>query len=221
MPQAVQIGGPSGQMVGPDEFDRTIGYDDLPTGGSIIVFGPKRDLLKVAHAFMEFFVDESCGYCTPCRVGNVLLMQTLEDVIEGRGDARSRDDRGDRARRSRRPAAAVWDRLRPNPVLSTLKLPASSTRIASWTHRTGGPNFDLKAAVGEAERIPVVNPSSLRRGGKEMSDKTISFTDRRQDDRGQARADDHRGRRMPPASTSRASATSPASSRSAAAVSAR
>jgi NADH:ubiquinone oxidoreductase subunit F (NADH-binding) len=50
-----------------------------PTGGSIMVFGPQRNMLKVAHAFMEFFIEESCGYCTPCRVGNVLLKERLED----------------------------------------------------------------------------------------------------------------------------------------------
>ena len=74
---AVQVGGASGQMVGADEYDRTLCYDDLPTGGSIMVFGERRDPLEVVHAFMEFFVDESCGYCTPCRVGNVLLQKGL------------------------------------------------------------------------------------------------------------------------------------------------
>ena len=63
---AVQIGGPSGQMICPDKYDRTICYDDLATGGSVMVFGPERDILEVAEYFMEFFVEESCGYCTPC-----------------------------------------------------------------------------------------------------------------------------------------------------------
>jgi [NiFe] hydrogenase diaphorase moiety large subunit len=46
--QAVQVGGPSGQLVGPDEYDRTICFDDLATGGSIMVFGPQRNVLEVA-----------------------------------------------------------------------------------------------------------------------------------------------------------------------------
>ncbi|HQL54366.1 MAG TPA: NAD(P)H-dependent oxidoreductase subunit E, partial [Phycisphaerae bacterium] len=66
---AVQVGGASGQMVAREEFNRTICYDDLATGGSVMVFGPERNVLEVAQKFMEFFIEESCGYCTPCRVG--------------------------------------------------------------------------------------------------------------------------------------------------------
>ena len=83
---AVQVGGASGQMVAREEFGRTICYDDLATGGSIMVFGPERNVLEVAEKFMDFFVEESCGYCTPCRVGNVLLKQRLERIIAGKGE---------------------------------------------------------------------------------------------------------------------------------------
>ena len=85
-PAAVQIGGPSGQIVGEQQFDRKICFDDLATGGSIMVFNRSRDILEIVHSFMEFFVDESCGYCTPCRVGNVLLKDGLERVMAGRGE---------------------------------------------------------------------------------------------------------------------------------------
>lgn len=85
-PKAVQIGGPSGQMVGEDQFDRKICFDDLATGGSVMVFGGTRNILEIVHAFMEFFVDESCGYCTPCRVGNVLLKEGIERLLDGRGE---------------------------------------------------------------------------------------------------------------------------------------
>jgi [NiFe] hydrogenase diaphorase moiety large subunit len=85
-PGAVQVGGPSGQIVGEQQFDRTICFDDLATGGSIMVFNKSRNILEIIHAFMEFFVDESCGYCTPCRVGNVLLKEGLERVMAGRGE---------------------------------------------------------------------------------------------------------------------------------------
>lgn len=82
---AVQVGGPSGRMVGPGEFDKEITFEGLATGGSIMVFGRERDLLGVVSAFMEFFVDESCGYCTPCRVGNVLLKERVDTIIAGNG----------------------------------------------------------------------------------------------------------------------------------------
>ena len=48
-----------------------------------MVFGAERDLLKVVEYFMDFFIEESCGYCTPCRVGNVLLKNRLENIMQG------------------------------------------------------------------------------------------------------------------------------------------
>jgi [NiFe] hydrogenase diaphorase moiety large subunit len=84
--QAVQVGGPSGQLIGPAQFERILCFDDLATGGSIMVFNQSRNILDIVHAFMEFFVEESCGYCTPCRVGNVLLKEGLERVLAGRGE---------------------------------------------------------------------------------------------------------------------------------------
>src|SRR5512135_77801 len=67
--KAVQVGGPSGTCVAPAGFGRKICFGDLATGGSVIVFGPGRDIFEVVENFMEFFVEESCGWCTPCRAG--------------------------------------------------------------------------------------------------------------------------------------------------------
>jgi len=82
--KAVQAGGASGHCVPAREFDRTIAFEDVPTGGSIIVIGPDRDMLTVAKNFMEFFVDESCGQCTPCREGNAKLLEGIELLRKGR-----------------------------------------------------------------------------------------------------------------------------------------
>ncbi len=81
--KAVQVGGASGHCVPASEFSRTIAYEDIPTGGSIIVFGPHRDMLAVAHNFLEFFIDESCGQCTPCRLGAVTLREGVELLQRG------------------------------------------------------------------------------------------------------------------------------------------
>ncbi len=81
--KAVQIGGASGHCVPASEFGRTIAYEDIPTGGSIIVFGPGRDMLHVAKCFTEFFVEESCGQCTPCRSGNLTLLEGIESLQRG------------------------------------------------------------------------------------------------------------------------------------------
>jgi [NiFe] hydrogenase diaphorase moiety large subunit len=81
--KAVQIGGASGRCVPRSEFQRQLAFEDIPTGGSVIVIGPQRDMLAVAHNFLDFFVEESCGQCTPCRMGNPKLLEAVELLREG------------------------------------------------------------------------------------------------------------------------------------------
>jgi [NiFe] hydrogenase diaphorase moiety large subunit len=91
--QAVQVGGPSGSLVGPEEFDRILCYSDLATGGSLMIFNNKRDLLKdVVLNFTEFFIEESCGSCVPCRSMTPLLKQKLEKILNGNGVANDLED---------------------------------------------------------------------------------------------------------------------------------
>ncbi len=81
--KAVQIGGASGRCVPKKDFERRLAFEDVPTGGSVIVIGPGRDMLDLAHNIMDFFVDESCGQCTPCRVGNDKLLKGVEMLKAG------------------------------------------------------------------------------------------------------------------------------------------
>ena len=83
--KAVQEGGASGQCVSFEHFDRKLTFEDVSTGGSIIVFGPRRDMLSVARNFLEFFIDESCGQCTPCREGTTWLDMILRRMLDGGG----------------------------------------------------------------------------------------------------------------------------------------
>ena len=78
--KAVQIGGASGVCLPKDQFDRQLAYEDAATGGSVMIFNEKRDMLKVLKNFLEFFVEESCGQCTPCRIGNVRLLEGVEKI---------------------------------------------------------------------------------------------------------------------------------------------
>jgi len=82
--KAVQVGGASGQCIPAEEFSRVIAFEDMATGGAVIVFGPQRDMLHVARNFLEFFVEESCGQCTPCRDGNPKLLEGVELLEQGR-----------------------------------------------------------------------------------------------------------------------------------------
>ncbi len=78
--KAVQVGGASGVCLPKSQFDRTLAYEDASTGGSIMIFNESRDMLKVLKNFMEFFVEESCGQCTPCRIGNTKLLEGVEMI---------------------------------------------------------------------------------------------------------------------------------------------
>jgi len=78
--QAVQVSGPAGSTIPAKDFDRCIAFEDIPTGGSFMIFNQQRNLLDMVKNFSAFFVDESCGFCTPCRVGSSLLKQLIDRV---------------------------------------------------------------------------------------------------------------------------------------------
>ncbi len=84
---AVQIGGASGVLVTPDEFSRRIAFEDVSTAGAFMVFGPDRDIFDVARNFAHFFAHESCGFCTPCRVGTAIQRNIMDKIAEGRGSS--------------------------------------------------------------------------------------------------------------------------------------
>jgi [NiFe] hydrogenase diaphorase moiety large subunit len=153
-PVAVQVGGPSGQLVGEDAFERRICFDDLPTGGSMIVFGPERDLLEVVENWMDFFVEESCGYCTPCRVGNVLLRETLRRVRDGRAEPVDLDHLESLGSTVRKTSRCGLGQTSPNPILSSLKnfRHLYDERVAEATEGRRR-SFDLARAVQEAAEI--------------------------------------------------------------------
>jgi [NiFe] hydrogenase diaphorase moiety large subunit len=119
--QAIQIGGPSGNCIAPKDFGRKICFEDIPTGGSVIVFGEKRDMLEVVREFTEFFSEESCGWCAPCRVGTTLLLRMLDKVIDGRGtkaDLEALENLGTTIKTMSR---CGLGQTAANPVLTTLK----------------------------------------------------------------------------------------------------
>jgi len=151
---AVQMGGPSGQMVGPTEFGRTICYDDLATGGSVMMFGPERNVLEVAEAFMEFFIEESCGYCTPCRVGNVLLKERLEQIMAGRGEPADLEYLQKLGEMIKATSRCGLGQTSANPVLTTLKnfRPVYEALVKEQKERFQ-PSFDLGAALSDAKAI--------------------------------------------------------------------
>jgi len=83
----VQVGGPSGTFISEQETHRCLGFDDLATGGSFMVFNKERDVLEIVRNFTHFFAHESCGFCTPCRVGTSLIKDQIDKICAGHGSA--------------------------------------------------------------------------------------------------------------------------------------
>lgn len=82
--KAVQVGGASGHCVPRKKFNDTIiGFEGIPTGGSMMIFNSSRSMYNVLHDYLEFFCEESCGQCTPCRVGCQQLLKGIESVKRG------------------------------------------------------------------------------------------------------------------------------------------
>ena len=84
-PQYLQVSGPSGSTVPEREFDRRLALEDLPTVGTVMVFDQTRDLFDMTRNFARFFQHESCGLCTPCRVGTTLLVGLVDKFEAGLG----------------------------------------------------------------------------------------------------------------------------------------
>lgn len=156
--EAVQVGGPSGQCVAPKDFGRQICFEDLPTGGSTMVFGPQRDLLDVVHQFAEFFAEEACGWCVPCRVGTTVLHTLIGKIQGGKGTLKDVQELEKLSHTVGRTSRCGLGQTAPNPILSTLRnfphLWESKIRHVDFI-----PSFDLEKSLRTATavqgRLPV------------------------------------------------------------------
>ncbi len=125
--KAVQTGGPSGGCIPETLIDLPVDYDKLAETGSImgsgglIVMDEKTCMVDVALYFLKFLEDESCGKCTPCRVGVRRMREILEDICEGRGTVKDLALLEKLAATIKCSALCGLGRTAPNPVLSTLK----------------------------------------------------------------------------------------------------
>jgi [NiFe] hydrogenase diaphorase moiety large subunit len=150
--QAVQVAGPAGHLLPPAEFDRTIAYEDMATGGSFMVFGEQRDLIDVVSNFTDFFVHESCGFCTPCRVGSSLIKKRLDKVIVSHATTMDLDMMKKLGTLMREGSHCGLGVTASNPVTDLMdRFPdvvAKHLRETSFE-----PAFDLDAALEEARQV--------------------------------------------------------------------
>lgn len=125
--KAVQVGGPSGGCLTKDHLDMPIDYDSLRSigamvgSGGLVVMNKKTCMVQIAHFFMKFTQNESCGKCVPCREGTKQMLKLLEDIIEGRATLETLDLLERVARAVGKGALCGLGKTAPNPVLTTLK----------------------------------------------------------------------------------------------------
>lgn len=150
--QAVQVSGPSGACIPAAEFDRRIGFEDLPTAGALMVFDESRDMFEVARNFVHFFAHESCGFCTPCRVGTALLTNMMDKLANGHGSPYDFAEIGKMNLILQSMSHCGLGHSACNPVLSTIAKfrPAYQRRLA---HEEFEPAFDLDRALSAARQM--------------------------------------------------------------------
>ena len=150
--QAVQVGGPSGVLLARNEFSRRIAFEDVPSAGAFMVFDETRKMLEVTRNFARFFAHESCGFCTPCRVGTTLTKQMMDRLVDGRGTRRDVKDLSRVAKIMKATSHCGLGTTACNPVLDALEKfrPAFEKQIA--LHEVQ-PLFDLDEALAPAREV--------------------------------------------------------------------
>lgn len=125
--KAAQTGGPSGGCIPAEHFDIPIDYDNLISIGSmmgsggLIVMDEDNCMVDIAKFFLEFTVDESCGKCTPCRIGTRRMLEILEKITKGQGTLEDIDKLEELCYYIKENSLCGLGQTAPNPVLSTLR----------------------------------------------------------------------------------------------------
>ena len=149
---AVQISGPSGICLAEAEFDRKIAFEDLPTAGAFMIFDETRDMFEVARNFAHFFAHESCGFCTPCRVGTTLVRNLMDKIARNHGSPYDINELFKLHRLMQGASHCGLGNSACNPMFDTLNKfrPAYERRLMSLNYE---PAFDLDAALSQARQM--------------------------------------------------------------------
>jgi [NiFe] hydrogenase diaphorase moiety large subunit len=148
----VQVGGPSGVFISNQELERKLAFEDLATGGSFIIFNESRNILDIVQNFSHFFAHESCGFCTPCRVGTALLKVCVDKIVDGHGSAGDVVELEALAKLVKLNSHCGLGQTAANPILSTLERypDVYQQQLKKISYE---PGFDLDAALEVARRM--------------------------------------------------------------------
>jgi [NiFe] hydrogenase diaphorase moiety large subunit len=150
---AVQVGGPSGSLIGEADFDHQLCYNDLPTGGSMMVFNSTRNLLKdVVLNFTDFFIDESCGSCVSCRATVQQMQKKLVKILDGYGVESDLDDLKSWAKTTLVSRCGLGQTA-ANPIVSSLKNFPHLYRELIQEDKDFVSTFDMDAAIAESCKV--------------------------------------------------------------------
>lgn len=168
--QAVQVSGASGVCVAPNEFTRRIAFEDIPTAGAFMVFDHSRDMFEVARNFVHFFAHESCGFCTPCRVGTSLLKNMMDKLAHNHGSPYDFHEIEKLNQLLLSMSHCGLGHAACNPVLDTIAKfrPAYDKRML---HQEFEPAFNLDRALSQARQMTGRNDSGAHLGGAPVGGK--------------------------------------------------
>jgi [NiFe] hydrogenase diaphorase moiety large subunit len=149
--QAVQVGGPSGTCIATSQFNRRIAFEDLATGGSLIIIGEERDLLRdFVLNFTNFFIEESCSSCGPCRALTVILRNKLLKILNGQGTKKDIDELYTWAGFEKAANRCGLGQTAANPIITTIMNFRSLYENLVETNEDFVSTFNMEQAVAES-----------------------------------------------------------------------
>lgn len=148
----IQVGGPSGTFISNQEFDRKIAFEDLATGGSFIVFNNSRDIFAIVQNFTHFFAHESCGFCTPCRVGTSLMKNQFDKICTGHGSSGDVRELQEIAKLIKATSHCGLGQTAAQPILTTLER-YPELYNAKLKQISFEPGFDLDGSLAIARLL--------------------------------------------------------------------
>ena len=151
-PKAVQNGGASGITIAEHEFERRVAFEDAPTAGAFMIFDYSRDMFEVARNFVRFFAHESCGFCTPCRIGTTMLRDLMQKLEAGHGSPLDLSEIERLNHLLQATSHCGLGQTAANPVLDGMRKfrPSYDTRML---HEEFQPAFDLDTALERSRQM--------------------------------------------------------------------
>ncbi|MFA7075259.1 MAG: NADH-quinone oxidoreductase subunit NuoF [Candidatus Izemoplasmatales bacterium] len=152
--KAIQIGGPSGGVITKEYFDTKIDYESLlgmgamMGSGGMIIMDEDNDMVKIAKFYLEFTQDESCGKCTPCRIGTKRMYEILERLVNMQGKPEDLEKLRTLGENIKNTSLCGLGQTAPNPVLSTMKYFIEEYEAYAYRTKKTTYSIDPKLCIG-------------------------------------------------------------------------